>query len=67
MIYGNKVDNHKVIRSFAVVDSDIHFRGGVRMGRASDGMKCIEIRSLLKKGAFEDAMEVAETIDISKI
>lgn len=67
MIYGNKVDNHKVIRSFAVVDSDIHFRGGVRMGRASDGMKCIEIRSLLKKGAYEDAMEVAETIDISKI
>lgn len=67
MIYGNKVDNHKVIHSFAVVDSDIHFRGGVRMGRASDGMKCIEIRSLLKKGAFEDAMEVAETIDISKI
>lgn len=37
------------------------------MGRASDGMKCIEIRSLLKKGAYEDAMEVAETIDISKI
>ena len=37
------------------------------MGRASDGMKCIEIRSLLKKGAYEDAMKVADTIDILRV
>lgn len=37
------------------------------MGRADDGMKCMEVRSLLKKGDYEGALEVADTIDIDKV
>ena len=37
------------------------------MGRADDGMKCMEVRSLLKKGAYQDAFEVAETIDLNRV
>lgn len=37
------------------------------MGRGDDGMKCIEVRTLLKKGAYADALDVVETIHINKI
>lgn len=37
------------------------------MGRGDDGMKCIEVRTLLKKGAYTDAMEVVETINIDRV
>lgn len=37
------------------------------MGRGDDGMKCIEVRTLLKKGAYEDALDVVETINIDKV
>lgn len=37
------------------------------MGRADDGMKCMEVRSLLKKGDYEEALKVADTIDIDRV
>ena len=37
------------------------------MGRGDDGMKCIEVRTLLKKGAYADALDVVETINIDKV
>lgn len=37
------------------------------MGRGDDGMKCIEVRTLMKKGAIDDAMDVLETINTDKI
>lgn len=37
------------------------------MGRGDDGMKCIEVRTLLKKGAYTDALDVVETINIDKV
>ena len=37
------------------------------MGRGDDGMKCIEVRTLLKKGAYVDALDVVETINIDKV
>lgn len=37
------------------------------MGRGDDGMKCIEVRTLLKKGAYADALDVVETIHINKV
>ena len=37
------------------------------MGRGDDGMKCIEVRTLLKKGAYADAMDIVETINIDKV
>jgi len=37
------------------------------MGRGDDGMKCIEVRTLLKKGAYADALDVVETININKV
>lgn len=33
------------------------------MGRGDDGMRCIEVRTLLKKGAYADALDVVETIN----
>ena len=37
------------------------------MGRGDDGIKCIEVRTLLQKGAYEEALEVVETINIDRI
>lgn len=37
------------------------------MGRGDDGMRCIEVRTLLKKGAYADALDVVETINIDKV
>ena len=37
------------------------------MGRGDDGIKCIEVRTLLQKSAYEEALEVVETINIDRI
>lgn len=37
------------------------------MGRGDDGMKCIEVRTLMKRGAIDDAMDVVETINTDKV
>ncbi len=37
------------------------------MGRAEDHMRCMELRGLLREGAYEEALEIAEKMNIEKI
>ena len=37
------------------------------MGRGEVGLKCIEVRSLLEKRAYEEAYQVAETINLDRV
>ena len=37
------------------------------MGRIDVGVKCIQVRSLIEKRAYQEACQVAETIDIDKV
>lgn len=37
------------------------------MGRADEEMKCIRMRTLMKQGAYEEALDVAESIDLDRV